>query len=136
MYKLDKLDRQILSILQKDGRASHVNIAKRLGVGHTRVRDRILRMEEAGVIEGYRAVINPAKRQEVQLDEHKLLITYGDPLGQFESALIKADVYPDENIQFITEAEHVHSSSESMYDQFNMLQSRLGVDGEKFAGAW
>lgn len=60
MYKLDDLDRRILAILQKDGRATHVNIAKRLDVGHTRVRDRIIRMEEAGVIEGYRAVINPA----------------------------------------------------------------------------
>lgn len=60
MYKLDDLDRQILEILQRDGRATHVNIAKQLGVGHTRVRDRVIRMEEAGVIEGYRVVINPA----------------------------------------------------------------------------
>ena len=60
MFKLDDLDRKILEILQKDGRASHVNIARQLGVGHTRVRDRILRMEEAGVIAGYRAVLNPA----------------------------------------------------------------------------
>jgi Lrp/AsnC family leucine-responsive transcriptional regulator len=60
LFKLDDLDRKILEILQKDGRASHVNIARQLGVGHTRVRDRILRMEDAGVIAGYRAVINPA----------------------------------------------------------------------------
>ena len=60
MYKLDELDKQILDILQKDGRASHVNIARQLGVGHTRVRDRILRMEEAGVIKGYQAIIDPA----------------------------------------------------------------------------
>ncbi len=59
MYSLDDLDRQILEILQKDGRASHVNIAKQIGVGHTRVRDRILRLEEAGVIKGYQAIINP-----------------------------------------------------------------------------
>ena len=60
IYELDELDRQILSILQEDGRASNVSIAKEIGVGHTRVRDRILRMEEAGVIEQYRVVINPA----------------------------------------------------------------------------
>ena len=60
MYKLDALDQKILTILQQDGRASHVNIAKQVGVGHTRVRDRILRMEEAGVIAGYQAVIDPA----------------------------------------------------------------------------
>ncbi len=82
------------------------------------------------------AVINPAKRQEVQLDEHKLLIMYGEPLKQFESVLIDGDVYPDKDIQFITEAEHVHSSSEKMFDQFSMLQNRLGIDGDKYAGAW
>ena len=82
------------------------------------------------------AVINPAKRQEVQLDEHKLLIMYGNPLAKFQSVLIDGDVYPDKDIRFITEAEHVHSSSERMYDQFNVLRSRLGIDGEKFAGTW
>lgn len=82
------------------------------------------------------AVINPAKRQEVQLDEHKLLIVYGDELCNFESILIEGDVYPDEDIQFITEAEHVHSSSERMFDQFNVLKNRLGMDGDETAGAW
>ena len=60
IYELDGLDKQILAALQKDGRASNVSIGKAIGVGHTRVRDRILRMEEAGVIERYRVVINPA----------------------------------------------------------------------------
>lgn len=82
------------------------------------------------------AVINPAKRQEVQLDEHKLLIMYGHPLNSFESTLIEGDVYPDDDIQFITEAEHVHSSSERLFDQFNVLKNRLGMDGEELAGAW
>ena len=74
------------------------------------------------------AVINPAKRQEVQLDEHKLLIAYGEPLGRFEKVLIAADVYPDHKIKFITEAEHVHSSSRRLYDEFEKLKHRLGMD--------
>lgn len=82
------------------------------------------------------AVINPSKRQEVQLDEHKLLIMYGKPLNDFESALIRGDVYPDQEIQFITEAEHVHSSSERLFDEFNILKNRLGMDGDETAGAW
>ncbi len=82
------------------------------------------------------AVINPAKRQEVQLDEHKLLIMYGQPLKPFESVLIGGDVYPDDELQFITEAEHVHSSSERLFDQFNVLKNRLGMDGEELAGSW
>jgi hypothetical protein len=82
------------------------------------------------------AVINPAKRQEVQLDEHKLLIMYGHPLKPFESILIDGDVYPDEEIHFVTEAEHVHSSSERLFDQFNVLRNRLGMDGEDFSDSW
>ena len=74
------------------------------------------------------AVINPQKRQEVQLDEHKLLVMYGRPLDKFVATLIQEDVYPDKEIQFITEAEHVHSSSERMHDQFNILKNRLGID--------
>ncbi len=80
------------------------------------------------------AVINPSKRQEVQLDEHKLLIMYGKPLDEFEARLIEGDVYPDKGIRFITEAEHVHSSSERFFNDFNILKNRLGMDGENFAG--
>ena len=76
------------------------------------------------------AVINPAKRQEVQLDEHKLLIAYGTPLKPFENVLIEHDVYPEPDIHFITEAEHVHSSSRRLYDRFEQLKMRLGRDME------
>lgn len=83
------------------------------------------------------AVINPAKRQEVQLDEHKLLIAYGEPLKPFEQILIEGDVYPDQDLRFITEAEHVHSSSERLQEQFEILKTRLGMDSEgEAAGAW
>ena len=87
------------------------------------------------------AVINPAKHQEVQLDEHKMLIAYGAPLTRFEQTLIDDDVYPMKDLKFITEAEHVHSSSGRMYDEFQKLRMRLGMDGGRddddgdFAGA-
>ncbi len=81
------------------------------------------------------AIISPAKRQEVQLDEHKLLIMYGSPLDQFERILIDGDVYPEKKMNFITEAEHVHSSSEKFFNEFNILKNRLGMDGDGMAGA-
>lgn len=74
------------------------------------------------------AVINPSKRQEVQLDEHKLLIAYGDPLEPFEQSLIGDDIYPDPELRFLTEAEHVHSSSKRLYHEFDKLKTRLGMD--------
>lgn len=76
------------------------------------------------------AIINPSQHQEVQLDEHKLLIAYGAPLDGFRETFIGQDVYPDDKIQFITEAEHVHSSSEKLYDRFQQLKIRLGVEDD------
>lgn len=74
------------------------------------------------------AVLNPAVPQEVQFDEHKLLICYGEPLGDFERVLQSYRVRPDEEIQFITEAEHVHSSNEHYAEAFEDLKQRLGID--------
>jgi hypothetical protein len=74
------------------------------------------------------AVLNPNIPQEVQFDEHKLLIVYGDNLGDYEKILQGRDVYPNEKMKFITEAEHVHSSSDYYFQQFEELKMRLGMD--------
>ncbi len=76
------------------------------------------------------AVVNPSRGQEVQLDEHKMLIAYGEPLNMFEELLIAGDIYPDPAIRFVTEAEHVHSSSAKHFRQFAVLKTRLGMDGQ------
>jgi hypothetical protein len=76
------------------------------------------------------AVVSPARSQEVQLDEHKMVVAYGQPLAEFEKILIAADVYPDQEIRFVTEAEHVHSSSRRFLKEFEMLQMRLGMDSD------
>jgi hypothetical protein len=77
------------------------------------------------------AVLNPKRQQEVQFDEHKLLIAYGSPLESFERVLISHDVYIDKDIRFITEAEHVHTSSDQLYHQFEQLTMRLGMESEE-----
>jgi hypothetical protein len=74
------------------------------------------------------AVLNPNIPQEVQFDEHKLLIVYGDNLGDYESIFQQAMVGCNEKMKFITEAEHVHSSSDYYYQQFEELKMRLGMD--------
>jgi hypothetical protein len=74
------------------------------------------------------AVLNPSAPHEVQFDEHKLLIVYGNELREFENALGCRNVRCDDQMKFITEAEHVHSSSEQYADQFEELKMRLGID--------
>ena len=75
------------------------------------------------------AVINPEVPQEVQFDEHKLLIYYGEPLEMFEDVLRSRGLRPVEGLRFITEAEHVHSSREEFRQEFDELKTHLGIDG-------
>jgi hypothetical protein len=78
------------------------------------------------------AVLNPGTPQEVQFDEHKLVIIYGDPLEPFEELLRARGLTCQEDMRFITEAEHVHSSTDEYGRQFEELMTRLGMD-ESFA---
>jgi len=77
------------------------------------------------------AVLNPRTPQEVQLDEHKLLIMYGSPLELFEHTLEQNGVFCKEDIRFLTEAEHVHSTSDGHTRNFGQLQTELGLDGDR-----
>ena len=79
------------------------------------------------------AVLNPGVPQEIQFDEHKLLIVYGENLREFEDVLGQHPIGCDEQLRFLTEAEHVHSSSDAYARLFEELRTRLGMDGE-FAG--
>ncbi len=75
------------------------------------------------------AVLNPGIPQEIQFDEHKLLIVYGNDLEVYEDSLRCRRIHCDDTLKFITEAEHVHSSSDHYASQFEELKTRLGMDG-------
>ena len=57
---LDKLDRRILSLLQKDGRLSMKDLGEQVGLSITPCIERVKRMERDGIISGYYARVNPA----------------------------------------------------------------------------
>ncbi|ELZ36261.1 AsnC family transcriptional regulator [Halorubrum saccharovorum DSM 1137] len=57
--ELDETDRSILRILQEDARTPFSEVARRIDMSSATVHDRVNRMEEAGVIEGYHASIDP-----------------------------------------------------------------------------
>jgi hypothetical protein len=80
------------------------------------------------------AVLNPDIPQEIQFDEHKLLIVYGDQLQEYENILRQRSICCNEQIRFITEAEHVHSSSDVYARQFDELRTRLGMDCDFMEG--
>ncbi|WP_305068015.1 Lrp/AsnC family transcriptional regulator [Kitasatospora sp. A2-31] len=57
---LDGIDREILFHLRRDGRLTNVELAKRVGLTPPPCLRRVKRLEEAGIIAGYRARIDPA----------------------------------------------------------------------------
>src|SRR5947209_14839298 len=56
---LDRHDCRILELLQRNARMSNTEIGKHIGLSQPAVTARIQRLEDAGVIEGYGARINP-----------------------------------------------------------------------------
>jgi Lrp/AsnC family transcriptional regulator, leucine-responsive regulatory protein len=59
--KLDPIDRRILRALQKDGRLQNVELAKRVGLSPSPCLRRVRRLEEAGVIDRYAALLDASK---------------------------------------------------------------------------
>ncbi|MDH5778510.1 MAG: Lrp/AsnC family transcriptional regulator [Gammaproteobacteria bacterium] len=58
---LDRYDRQILEILQQDGRISNQDLADKIGLSASPCLRRVRALEEEGVITGYRALCDAKK---------------------------------------------------------------------------
>lgn len=58
MYELDAIDRKILRFLQHDARASLQDIGRSAGLSTSPTYERIRKMEEAGLIEGFTVRLN------------------------------------------------------------------------------
>lgn len=59
-FKLDRIDRKILHDLQEKGRMTNVKLAERAGISAPPCLRRVRALEDAGVIRGYHADIDPA----------------------------------------------------------------------------
>ena len=93
---IDKFDLAILAVLQDDARASLQQISTRVGLSTTPCWNRIKKMEEAGVIQGYTVRIDPAAIGfsetvivQVTLDSHtdRTLFDFGKELEQIQEVL-------------------------------------------------
>jgi Lrp/AsnC family leucine-responsive transcriptional regulator len=56
---LDETDRQILELLQKDARQTNAAIGEQVGLSAPSVFERVKKLEQRGVIEGYTVRVNP-----------------------------------------------------------------------------
>ncbi|WP_425452023.1 Lrp/AsnC ligand binding domain-containing protein [Umboniibacter marinipuniceus] len=60
MKNLSKIDKNILRLLQKNGRISYAELSRQVGLSTTPCMERVKRLEKQGVIKGYTAVIDPS----------------------------------------------------------------------------
>ena len=90
---MDKIDRHILEVLQKEGRLSTAELSERVGLSPSPCARRLKRLEDEGYIENYQANVNKAKAGitmsffvEVRLNSHQ-----EESIAAFESALSDMD---------------------------------------------
>jgi len=91
--KLDPIDQAILRVMQSDGRISVNDLAERIGLSASPTLRRLRRLEESGVIRGYRADIDPAAigRGLTVWVTVRLALYDPDELEAFEQSLIALD---------------------------------------------
>lgn len=58
MTQIDAVNSQILSVLERDGRISNIDLASKVGLSPSACLRRVQELERSGVIKGYRAVID------------------------------------------------------------------------------
>lgn len=88
---IDQIDRKILKILSRDGRLPVTELAAQVGLSKTPCQSRLKRLQAQGYIQGFRAVLNPAKLNldHVAFAEIKLRDTSERALSAFNAAVIK-----------------------------------------------
>ena len=62
---IDFIDNQIVDLLLKNGRISYSEIGEKVGLSRTAVKTRIAALERAGIIKGYKAIIDPESAPEM-----------------------------------------------------------------------
>jgi Lrp/AsnC family leucine-responsive transcriptional regulator len=86
---IDRFDRRIIDLLLQDGRMTITELASRVGLSKTPCQVRLRRLIGDGYIEGFRAVVNPARLGlvHVAFTEVKLTTTTDEALRSFNKAV-------------------------------------------------
>ncbi len=87
---LDRFDEAIIRVLSTDGRISATELARRIGLSKSPTQARMKRLEEAGVITGYRAMLEPIRmgQAHVAFVEVRLSDTREAALQAFNKAVL------------------------------------------------
>ena len=92
---LDRIDRRILDVLQRDGRISNLKLAETVALSPTAVLARVQRLTREGYILGYEARLNPLKLGAGMLVFVEILLdrTNANVFEQFRAAVqVRAEI--------------------------------------------
>ena len=62
---IDEIDNKIVDLLLQDARMTYSDIGNQVGLSRTAVKNRVVALENKGIINGYRAIINPQESTEM-----------------------------------------------------------------------
>ena len=145
-YSLDRLDKEILKILQEDGRTSYSKIAQMLNMSESTIHMRIKRLRELGILRGFYADIDmekiglkvlafvqlkadPKKYEQVLnvLKEMKEVAEIYDVTGEYY-ALVKVVVPSNEDLAKVLDA---IGKLDGVTDTYTMIVLRVIKEGKK-----
>ena len=94
MRKLDRIDKNILFELQKNGRLSNIDLSKAVGLSPTPCLERVKRLEADNFITGYKATLNPEYLDAALLVFVEITLTKTSPdvFNEFSIAALNLDV--------------------------------------------
>ena len=64
---IDEIDNKIVNLLLQDARMSYSDIGLQVGLSRTAVKNRVVVLENKGIINGYRAIVNPQESTEMMI---------------------------------------------------------------------
>ena len=145
-YSLDRLDKEILEILQEDGRISYSKIAQMLNMSESTIHMRIKRLRELGILRGFYANIDmekiglkvlafvqlkadPKKYEQVLnvLKEMKEVAEIYDVTGEYY-ALVKVVVPSNEDLAKVLDD---IGKLDGVTDTYTMIVLRVIKEGKK-----
>ncbi|MCI4455954.1 MAG: Lrp/AsnC family transcriptional regulator [Sulfolobus sp.] len=145
-YSLDRLDKEILKILQEDGRISFSKIAQMLNMSESTIHMRIKRLRELGILRGFYADIDmekiglkvlafvqlkadPKKYEQVLnvLKEMKEVAEIYDVTGEYY-ALVKVVVPSNEDLAKVLDE---IGKLDGVTDTYTMIVLRVIKEGKK-----
>lgn len=92
---MERIDEQIIGLLSRDGRMSYTDLGKATGLSTSAAQQRVRRLEQRGVITGYKAIVDPE--------------SLGKLLTGFVSVRLRDDMSEDELPELIADLPEVVS---------------------------